>query len=167
MTSDLEQFTMENNDLKQTVNELTSQLAHLKDDFIKKEVLRRKLHNVIQDLKGNIRVFCRVRPPINELEQERLKCLIQYPDENSIEIFKNANSLNSKQEFSFHYVFNEDSTQTEFFEELSQFVQSAIDGYHVCVFAYGQTGSGKTYTMQGLDMPEHMGKLSKTCLYVF
>jgi len=27
--------------------------------------------------------------------------------------------------------------------------QSALDGYHVCLFSYGQTGSGKTHTMQG------------------
>ena len=28
-------------------------------------------------------------------------------------------------------------------------VQSALDGYPVCIFAYGQTGSGKTFTMEG------------------
>ena len=32
------------------------------------ELIRRKLHNTIQELKGNIRVFCRVRP-LNATEQ--------------------------------------------------------------------------------------------------
>jgi kinesin family protein C1 len=32
---------------------------------------------------------------------------------------------------------------------VKEVVNSALDGYNVCIFAYGQTGSGKTHTMQG------------------
>jgi type II secretory ATPase GspE/PulE/Tfp pilus assembly ATPase PilB-like protein len=35
------------------------------------------------------------------------------------------------------------------FEDTKYLVQSAFDGYNVCIFAYGQTGSGKTFTIYG------------------
>merc|ERR1712216_612624 len=53
--------------------------------------------------------------------------------------------------FSFDRVFDDSSTQEEVFEDTNSLVQSAVDGFNVCIFAYGQTGSGKTYTMAGAD----------------
>jgi hypothetical protein len=40
------------------------------------------------------------------------------------------------------------------FGDVSNLVQSALDGYSVALFAYGQTGSGKTHTMFGGDGDE-------------
>ncbi|KAL5181142.1 Kinesin-like protein KIN-14E [Glycine soja] len=37
------------------------------------------------------------------------------------------------------------------YKEEQYLVQSAVDGYNVCIFAYGQTGSGKTFTIYGVE----------------
>ncbi|KAF2086401.1 carboxy-terminal kinesin 2 [Saccharata proteae CBS 121410] len=123
------------------------------------ETLRRKLHNQVQELKGNIRVFCRVRPAF-ESEAEAA-AQINFPDaeSDSKEVAligpeqKSAMGTvtRSANAFSFDRVFGPSSQNAEVFEEISQLVQSALDGYNVCIFCYGQTGSGKTHTMSSLD----------------
>ncbi|KAK4887609.1 hypothetical protein RN001_003880 [Aquatica leii] len=146
-------------------------LNSFKNNLQDLETLRRSMHNQIQDLKGSIRVFCRVRPKLPS-EFNKLTCKLTYVDEDSLEITKeNVNfisgrSIETPLEFVFNKVFQPECTQLEVFEELSQLIQSAIDGYNVCVFAYGQTGSGKTYTMQG-DADQHIGIIPRSIDLVF
>ncbi|XP_050458119.1 protein claret segregational-like [Cataglyphis hispanica] len=136
----------------------------------------RVLHNNIQELKGNIRVFCRVRPRTpKEVEQMKALCSINYIDDCTIEISKldgsdavscSGKQRGTKQEFSFDKVFTHKASQEDIFEELSFLVQSALEGYNVCVFAYGQTGSGKTYTMEG-EMEQSEGMIPRTVRHIF
>ncbi len=122
--------------------------ANIKDKEIseqkyKEEVKKRKkLHNQIEDMKGKIRVFARVRPS-NERESGRDVTTI--PDEMTL----NIDTKNGLRSYHFDNVFGPHSTQEEIFDETARLVQSAIDGFNVCVFAYGQTGSGKTHTIMG------------------
>lgn len=124
------------------------------------ETLRRKLHNQVQELKGNIRVFCRVRPSLGS-DPVDAKARISYPDDDcdakEVEVCgpEEKNSLGKistkTNAFTFDRVFNPASANADVFGEISQLVQSALDGYNVCIFCYGQTGSGKTYTMSAGD----------------
>jgi kinesin family protein C2/C3 len=119
----------------------------------KKEVaLRKQLHNQVQELKGNIRVYMRARPP-SKKEVEQFG-----PDSNCVTFqsdteVKVLSEKGREKVWEFDRTFDMDSTQEEVYKEVSPLVTSAIDGYAVCIFAYGQTGSGKTFTMNG---PEDM-----------
>ena len=147
--------------MERRMNEALTLAAECEEKLRKEEMLRRKLHNQVQELKGNIRVFCRVRPlgeeseetakitfPESEFGEEELKDIeVKGPEEMS----SLGKATTKTHQFSFDRVFNPSSSNSEIFDETSQLIQSALDGYNVCIFAYGQTGSGKTYTMSSDD----------------
>ncbi|KAI9792205.1 MAG: kinesin-like nuclear fusion protein [Peltula sp. TS41687] len=147
-------------DLQHQLQHTLRESHEMNEKLRSEESIRRKLHNQIQELKGNIRVFCRVRPSI-ETEPPEESAKITFPDSDreykEIEIQgpEEKSSLGNvsvrRNAFNFDRVFAPRSTNDEIFDEISQLVQSALDGYNVCIFCYGQTGSGKTYTMSSDD----------------
>lgn len=112
----------------------------------------RKLYNEVQDLKGNIRVYCRIRPFLPGQSQKLTT--IEYIGENGELVVTNPSKLgkDSHRLFKFNKVFAPAVTQEEVFRDTQPLIRSVLDGYNVCIFAYGQTGSGKTYTMSGPSM---------------
>ncbi|KAG2494752.1 hypothetical protein HYH03_006997 [Edaphochlamys debaryana] len=125
---------------KDVVATLLSKIATLQNAAAAAEAVRRKLHNELVDLKGNIRVYCRVRP--HATPSTRLG-----PDGASLALAADGR----EHAFAYDKVFGPDSSQEAVFGSVSELVQSALDGFHVCIFSYGQTGAGKTHTMQGGD----------------
>ncbi|KAK3217907.1 hypothetical protein Dsin_011877 [Dipteronia sinensis] len=107
----------------------------------------RKLFNMVQDLKGNIRVYCRIRPAFNT----ETKNVIDYiGDDGSLVILDPSKPRKEgRKVFQFNRMFGPTSTQDEVFKDTQPLIRSVMDGYNVCIFAYGQTGSGKTHTMSG------------------
>ncbi|KAF1847582.1 kinesin-domain-containing protein [Cucurbitaria berberidis CBS 394.84] len=146
------------NDLHRRMQEAIEAAERAHDKLRQEETLRRKLFNQVQELKGNIRVMCRVRPTH---DSETDPAQISFPDNDtdSKEVSVLGPSRQSAMgkdttaaySYSFDRVFGPASQNGEVFEEISQLVQSALDGYNVCIFCYGQTGSGKTYTMSSID----------------
>ncbi|XP_058009656.1 kinesin-like protein KIN-14J [Hevea brasiliensis] len=112
----------------------------------------RKLYNEVQDLKGNIRVYCRIRPFLPG--QCKKQTTIEYISENGELIVSNPSKQGKDNDrlFKFNKVFGPTASQEEVFLDTQPLIRSVLDGYNVCIFAYGQTGSGKTYTMSGPDL---------------
>lgn len=141
----------------------------ISEKIIKAESIRRNLHNQFQNARGNIRVFCRIKPPkitqsTNFIEVEKFNdstgsqnLIIEKPK--NLPISNNNNNY----KFTFDHIFKCDDNNEEVFKEIEPLIQSALDGYNVCIFAYGQTGSGKTYTM----MNSNDGVIPQTIKYIF
>ncbi|XP_046304950.1 kinesin-like protein KIFC2 isoform X9 [Marmota monax] len=92
------------------------------------------------ELKGNIRVLCRLRPgtPCSLVSVEA------GPGGTVTTCYRGR-----QRRFHLDWVFSPDASQEEVFGELEPAVLSCLQGYSVCIFTYGQTGTGKTYSMEG------------------
>ncbi|MCD7450556.1 hypothetical protein HAX54_007209 [Datura stramonium] len=112
----------------------------------------RLLYNQVQDLKGTIRVYCRVRPFLSG--QPDMQSTVDYIGENGDIMIVNPRKQgkDARKIFTFNKVFGTKVTQQQIYVDTQPLVRSVLDGFNVCIFAYGQTGSGKTYTMSGPDL---------------
>ncbi|XP_051217755.1 kinesin-like protein KIN-14F [Lolium perenne] len=112
----------------------------------------RKLYNQVQDLKGSIRVYCRVKPfPKTQSDQ---RSTVDHIGENGEIMIMNPEKQgkDGRKIFSFNNIFGPNVSQSDVYADTQPLIRSVMDGYNVCIFAYGQTGSGKTYTMSGPDI---------------
>lgn len=125
-----------------------AQLAELEGLYKEEQALRKRYFNMIEDMKGKIRVYCRVRPLSAKEKTDNEKNIVISADEFTVE--HPWKDERAKQHL-YDHVFDGSATQEDVFEDTKYLVQSAVDGYNVCIFAYGQTGSGKTYTIYGTE----------------
>ncbi|XP_069951026.1 uncharacterized protein [Cherax quadricarinatus] len=120
----------------------------LAEDFNRERILRKKYYNQVEEMKGKIRVFCRVRP-LSESERERESSDVVATAEDEFTL--SLNSQRGLKTFLFDRVFQPHEDQDMVFQDTNALIQSALDGFNVTIMAYGQTGSGKTYTMLGTE----------------
>lgn len=125
----------------------TGQLADISGKLAKARKDNRELHNQVQDLKGQVRVFCRVRPVGTTGDPS--EAVVDADAEESEVVLSVPGVSGASRAFAFDRVFGPGASQADVFNEVQPLVRSVMDGYNVCIFAYGQTGSGKTHTMTG------------------
>ncbi|WVO22624.1 uncharacterized protein IAS62_003954 [Cryptococcus decagattii] len=167
--------------VREAEEERDRRIAEIEEELRTAETIRRKLHNQVQELKGNIRVFARVRPVLpHELNNPEGVANIAYGDERTaqetgqsqIVVTSKSESATGKEReqinhFTFDKIFAPKAGQKEVFEEISMLAQSVLDGHNVCIFAYGQTGSGKSWTMEGAQDEENAGLIPRAIDMIF
>lgn len=112
-----------------------ARVAKLEAQLADADAVRRQLHNQVQDLRGNVRVYARVRPPRDDGAVMELR----YPDRRlatQLEVLAPTESATGAvtvktHHFTFDRVFPPSATQADVFDEVSDLMQSVLDGYHV------------------------------------
>ncbi|XP_074121268.1 kinesin-like protein KIF25 [Sminthopsis crassicaudata] len=122
---------------------------------------RKALHNNLVELRGNIRVHCRIRPLLpfdtesgdpafhNRLISLSEKVVHATDDETVLVKCNRPGHPLVNKTFQFERVYNPLESQKIVFGDVCPLLTSLLDGYNVCIMTYGQTGSGKSYTMLG------------------
>jgi kinesin family protein C1 len=116
-----------------------TKIRELENALVEAEQQRRKLRNIIAELKGNVRVYARVRPFLPsdglDLSANPESSIVVSGDSASVKI---RSDKGEDQLFTFDKTFGPSTSQDMVFADVSEFVQSALDGYNVCLFSYGQ-----------------------------
>lgn len=150
-------------DVKIQLSDARLQLTDALQRVNEERARRKLLHNTLVELRGNIRVYCRVRPLLASLDSngnmELLgractgsEKIVDVLDEENVSIShqQSGNTASIKvKEYEYERVFDPAESQSSIFTDVAPLLTSLLDGYNVCVMAYGQTGSGKTHTMVG------------------
>lgn len=121
-------------------------------------VLRRKLFNLVQELRGNscacvseyevalsscsslvrslVRVICRIRPLLGDERTRGVEDVFAYPHDGEVQLTDSKRLKSNK--FEFDHVLGPASTQENVFDLVEPLVTSVLDGFNVCIFAYGE-----------------------------
>uniref|UniRef100_A0A8B9NEG7 Kinesin family member 25 n=1 Tax=Accipiter nisus TaxID=211598 RepID=A0A8B9NEG7_9AVES len=147
-------------DLEQSLQEVTER-------YEKEKQRRRALHNTLVELRGNIRVHCRIRPllpfdtaaghSVSQDGQRNSSEKVAYAADDETVLVKCSRPSHASinKTFQFERVYSPSESQDTVFADVAPLLTSLLDGYNVCIMAYGQTGSGKTYTMLGPQLEEN------------
>ena len=109
---------------------LEEMLKDIQEKYRKEALERKKLHNEIQELKGNIRVYLRCRPPTTkEKEQFGNDALcVSFPTEGAITVFNSEK--NREKTWDFDEVFGLSSTQEKVFNPLEIFCTNLYPNFY-------------------------------------
>ena len=128
---------------QQTIMDMQRQLGQLEyeNNHYQKELIR---------LKGKVWTFARVRPKIEQDQEDRFLDLTSR-DQNDSSLILRGGQIDKKHlsdtEYSFDRVFHGTDTNQTVYKHIKPIVQAAMEGLDVAIILDGPSGSGKTHTM--------------------
>ena len=132
-----------------------AEVQMLKDKLAMEMANRRKLLNEVQDLRGNVRVYCRPRPMTSHIALDDGSSPVSIISVPSHEVGllhrekAHPTEANNPMSFEFDRMFTSNTTQRDIYAEMEELVLSSLDGYNSCLLAFGQNGCGKSHSLIG------------------
>lgn len=144
---DIEKQTQDKqHEIEEEIKKEHERLQQLEGELQVERKEKKKLYIEVEDLKGTIRVYARVRPLSGSEKERGCKNVVSIlPGGVDIQV----SAAKGVKSWRFDSCFSPDNTQADVFADTKRLMERALDGFNVCIFAYGQTGAGKTYTMSG------------------
>ncbi|KAK7291434.1 hypothetical protein RIF29_06571 [Crotalaria pallida] len=124
----------------------------------------RKLFHENQDLKGNIRVYCRIRPFLPG--QKEKQSIVEHLGETELVVANpSKQGKEALRSFKFNKVYGPASTQVEFivaslndaaevYDDIQGFIRSVLDGFNVCFLDLHTLGIMSHSQPNGLAVPD-------------
>ncbi|XP_070819945.1 uncharacterized protein [Chaetodon trifascialis] len=150
-------------EITETLKQIKEEKKKIIENYTSERTMRKKYYNMVEDMKGKIRVFCRIRPVSRAEVAQGGAIAVEKIDDYSVVV----ETPRGQREFQFDRVFSAEASQDDLFHDTSRLIQSAIDGFNVCIFSYGQTGSGKTFTMVGDKEQKNPGIMPRSFNAIF
>ena len=111
--------------------------AQLDRDLVREVKRRKDLHNALEDLKGRIRVYLRVRP-MNDKEKTAHEVCCERSGQTGVVVKRpDRKPPQDRQHFEFDRVFAGEAAQDAVFADVKALVLSCVDGFNVCVVSAG------------------------------
>jgi len=129
--------------------EAEERAVEFEKQWVSESKQRKELHNQLEEMVGNLRVYARVRPAAASELEGPLSVELKGADQ--VIVKDHDDDRKDSKRYMFTHVYGPLSTQEDVFKDTRTLMTSVLDGYNVCIFAYGQSGTGKTFTMNGND----------------
>ena len=132
------------------IEDYNNKIYNLNNKLIEEKKIRRKIFFNYLELRGNLSIICNLR----DFSQDE-KAQIQIDKNSQIDTFSiNKNNLivkhnknnNNIYKFEFDYIFSENNTYQDIYEELYPLIQSVFKGNNIIILSYGQKKNEKSFT---------------------
>ena len=124
-----------------------AEVDRLRSKLAMESARRRKLLDELQDLRGSIRVYCRLMEPTTPLFEKKKKSYIDMVSNEVLMLHRDRSS--SPLCFEFDGILASDVGQQDVYAEFEAVCASVLEGFKICVMSYGEANAGKTHTMLG------------------